>query len=190
MLPPTMKIARINSTGKCYIVVGEGAGKVRCKGEVLRVSGASAMHETRDRVFLRDKVSIFQTDLTESLLIQLKEQNMPKFVVKPSKIRKPKQHPLANCVGGYWMLTAKAIKQLEAEGEDIAYDGLGNYLDENTLQDAAVDAASYHSDFTDAGMPEGFNKDREAVADMIYEGMLKGLARVKAEGRSTSIRRG
>ena len=200
-LPPIIKVARVTATGKCYIVIATDKNKVRCKGEVLRVSGASAMHENKDRVFLADKVTITETDLTEQFLNQLKEQTVPKPVQpKPSREKKPKKHPLANFVydseygrryggKGYWELTEKACKQLMAEGEDVAWDGLGNYLDQNMLGDAAMDAASYHSDFTAAGMPEGYNQGREAVADMIYDGMMKGLKRVKAEGRSTSMPR-
>lgn len=201
-LPPTMKVARVKTTGKCYVVIAEGQGKVRCKGEILRVSGASTMHESRDKVFLSEKVEVFDTDRNEKMLWMMANQCVPKLkenrVKSEPKPRKPKQHPLANFVydahygkkwggKGYWTLTEKAEKQLRAEGEDIAWDGLGNYLDENVLQDAACDAASYHSDFTEAGMPEGFNQGREVVADMIYEGMLRGLKRVKDSGRSTQM---
>ncbi len=198
-----IKLARVVANSKHYIVIANDGKKVRCKGEVLRVSGHSAMHENKDKVFLADKVVISEVDLTEELLQQLKDQTVPKeknFKMPYEKKPKKKKHPLANFVTdyeygaryggrGYWQITEKGIKQLMAEGEDVAWDGLGNYLDENTLQDAAMDSASYHMDFTDAGMPEGYNQGREAVADYIYEGMLKGLKRVKAEGRSTEMPR-
>ena len=196
-----IKLAKVAATGKNYIVIAVDKNKVRCKGEVLRVSGCSAMHEAKDKVFLADRVSVREVDLTEELLNQLKDQTVPKeknFKMPYEKKAPKKKHPLANFVydaeygrrwggKGFWQLTEKANRQLIAEGEDIAWDGLGNYIDERNMQDVAMDAAGYHQDFTDAGMPEGYNPGREAVADMIYEGMLKGLKRVKAEGRKTEM---
>jgi hypothetical protein len=89
---------------------------------------------------------------------------------------------------GQLELTDHAVKQLMLEGEDVAWDGLGNYLDEDTLQDAAVDSARNHYELSIDGVPEE-HVLRECAADYIYEGMLKGLKRVKAEGRSTEINR-
>jgi hypothetical protein len=86
-------------------------------------------------------------------------------------------------------LTEYADKQLELEGYDVGMDGLGNYLDEDSLQDVAMDSARGHFELTQAGVKEGSTPCREAAADMIYEGMLKALKEKRLKGEKVSMDR-
>lgn len=88
---------------------------------------------------------------------------------------------------GGLQLTDHARRQLVAEGYDCGMDGLGNYLDEDTIQDAAMDSALYHTELTMDGVPEGHVPLREAAADYIYEGMLKALKEKRAAGKRTDL---
>jgi hypothetical protein len=189
-----IKLVTVKANGRRYMYLNAEKGKVHVRGEVLAVGGYSSNHGA-PKTFMIDRVDIKTVDLSTELLAELLAQGkrdpitdkpIPEPAPKVKKERK-KKHPLANFNGQYWEFTPKAIKQLKAEGEDMAWDGLGNYLSEDLLQDAAMDVAQYHMDFTDAGMREGYNPGREAIADYIYDGMLKGLERVKAEGRSTDM---
>jgi hypothetical protein len=69
MIP--IRIVTVMSTGKRFILLSTSwDGKVKCKGEVLRRNGLSAVH-ARNRLFLEDSVKISEVDLTEQLLDEL-----------------------------------------------------------------------------------------------------------------------
>lgn len=187
-----IKIARVNSTGKCYIVIAVGQGKVRCKGDVLRVQGCSAMHASLDKVFLESKVTISELDLSEELLNQLKNQSVPR-PKKPKVPREPRE-PKSKWVTydklyGQLRLTKWAEKQLVREGKGIAEDGLGNYLDgDHGCQDAAYDLAMGHYELDHAGVPER-HVIRECAADLIYEGMYAVIKKFEKQGKNTEVKR-
>lgn len=118
---------------------------------------------------------------------------------KPVKTPKPPREPRvkkAKVIGnkwvrweaGAWSMTKAYVKQLQLEGEDIAWDGLGNYMSERDLETAAMEIALGDDRLRDAGVPENFCTIRECVADCIYDGMLKGKKRVIAEGRNLDIK--
>jgi hypothetical protein len=89
----------------------------------------------------------------------------------------------------YFEFTELARKSLRDAGEDMAWDGLGNYVNVQDLETAAYEIAMDHPDLDDADLPKG-HVLREIAADIIYDGMLKGKARVIAEGRSLEVPRG
>lgn len=86
-------------------------------------------------------------------------------------------------VGGNWQMTPAYEKQLKLEGIDVALDGLGNYLNVNDLESAAMDMVQYDDRMTEAGVPE-YHTIRECAADAFYDGLLKGKAIAIAEGRN------
>jgi hypothetical protein len=189
-LPPVIKIARVNSNSKCYIVIAQDETKVRCKGEVIRVQGCSAMHTSADKVFLKGKVTITEHELSEELLTQLKEQEVPKPKV-PKAPKEPKE-PKSKWVtedrfDRRLRLTKWAEKELIREGKGIAEDGLGNYINgEHALQDAAYDLAMGHYELDRAGVSSS-SIIREIAADLIYEGMHKVLKKFEAQGKKTTV---
>jgi len=189
-LPPSVQIVIVNATAKSYILIAEDKTKVRCKGEVVRVNGCSAMHGS-DKVFLKSKVTVCAPrDLDETLLINLKNQELP----RPKKPKPPKEpkNPTSKWVtedryDGRLRLTKWAEKELVREGKGIAEDGLGNYIDgDHALQDCAYDLAQGHYDLDHAGVSER-SIIREIAADLIYEGMHKVYQKFKKQGKKTSV---
>ena len=189
-LPPVIKLARVNSNSKCYIVIAQDEAKVRCKGEVVRVQGCSAMHASGDKVFLKGKVTVTEHELSEELLTQLKEQEVPKpKVPKAPKVPKPKTSKWVteDRYDGRLRLTKWAEKELVREGKGIAEDGLGNYIDgDHALQDCAYDLAQGHYDLDYAGV-RADSIIREIAADLIYEGMYKVYKKFKEKGKKTDL---
>jgi hypothetical protein len=190
-LPPSVQLVIVNATAKSFILIAQDATKVRCKGEVIRVNGCSAMHNA-DKVFLKSKVTVCSPqDLTEELLNNLKNQTVP----RPKKPRPPREprEPTSKWVKydkfyGQMRLTKWAEKQLVREGKGIAEDGLGNYIDgDNALQDCAYDLAMGHYDLDYAGVSER-HIIREIAADLIYEGMYTVYKKFKAQGKKTSTK--
>ncbi len=189
-----MRLCTVKKTGKRYVYSGEHRDVVVCKGEVERISGLSAAHGL-DKRFKRDAVWVQDADLTEQLLRELAEQNPDYRFPPPEPI--PSEEPAWVEWEIDWRgkrfarLTPYADKQLMEMGLDMGRDGIGNYLDENTLQDAAVDSAMYIDELTREGVREGLlTPCREAAADMIYEGMLKALKEKRAEGKKTTLEDG
>ena len=189
-LPPSVQIVIVNATAKSYILIAEDKTKVRCKGEVVRVNGCSAMHGS-DKVFLKSKVTVCAPrDLDETLLINLKNQGLPR-PKKPKVPREPREK-LSKWVkrdkfDGRLRLTKWAEKELVREGRGIAEDGLGNYIDgEHALQDAAYDLAMGHYDLDYAGITER-HVIREIAADLIYEGMHQILKKFEKQGKKTTV---
>lgn len=189
-LPPSVQIVIVNATAKSYILIAEDATKVRCKGEVLRVNGCSAMHGA-DKVFLKSKVTVCAPrDLDETLLINLKNQELPR-PKKPKVPREPRDKPNKwvkwDKFYGQMRLTKWAEKELVREGKGIAEDGLGNYIDgDHALQDCAYDLAQGHYELDHAGVSER-SIIREIAADLIYEGMYKVYKKFKAQGKQTHV---
>jgi hypothetical protein len=185
-------IARVKSNGKRYFVINIGHGKVYCKGEIKNRSGFSATFGD-DKRFLEDRVEITQVDLTEDLLDELIAQEGPVTapIVSP-KVEKVGRKKWTKTVGKGFdkrrELTDYAIKRLKLEGEDLAWDALGNYMNEQDLENAAMEIAMEHYELTEEGVPQ-FNVLREIAADYLYDGMLKGKKRVIAEGRSLEVPR-
>lgn len=69
-----VRLVRVVSTGKLYLYLGEQGDKVRVRGDVLRVSGFSAVHGP-DKVFQRSRIEMLPPiDLSEELLCQLRDQ--------------------------------------------------------------------------------------------------------------------
>jgi len=199
-----VRLATVTANGKRFIVISEEKNKVRCRGEVLRVSGASAVHGP-DKVFLANRVTVTGVDYDESLLLSLAaEVDSPPhsaievifcrckvckhtFVSKEEYDEhkmycKPKVKRKRYISDG--MITKYGNERLVAEGYDCAMDQLGNGWDESMLSDAAMDCAAYHHELTIDGAREGvYTGIRESAADSIYEGMLKALAEKRAAGK-------
>lgn len=182
----TVKLAQNKVTGRSYIVTAEEPKKVRCKGPVVRVSGFSAMHGN-DLVFLREAVNLREEPYTEELLHALCKQDGGESAAAKIEPINQDENAWVEWEGRRARLTPYADAQLQAEGYDVGMDGLGNYLDEGMLQDAAMDSALYHHELTRAGVREEYTPCREAAADMIYEGMLKALKEKKAAGKKVTL---
>lgn len=174
------RVARVKSNGKRYFVVMTTGGKVYCKGEVLSRGGFAASFG-KDKTFKADKVDISEIELTEDLLDELIAQEQPPLKVERAEKKFAKRE------GRSWTLTEYGRKQLVLEGEDMAWDGIGNYLGESEMATAAYEVAEFHSGLTDSGVPEGMSQIRECAADYIYQGMLKALERARAVGRKTTV---
>ena len=199
-----IKLAKVKTNGRRFIVISIDKNKVRCKGEVQRVSGYSAVHGP-DKTFLDNFVEVIDEEYTEALLNELHRESTtvlekPKSLVLPPEIKpmKTAKMPKADIhARKKWLvydkysnrlyLTDHARKQLELEGYDVACDGLGNYLTENSLQDAAMDGAAYHCELEQDGMKPGYSITAEAAADYIYSGMLRALKEFHAAGKNTGI---
>ena len=139
----------------------------------------------------------------EFISVQYLKQHMsishPKPVKPPKepKVKKVKSKKKGNKwvkwvgpdFGGHWEMTKAYTKQLMLEGEDCAWDGLGNYLDMSNFESCAMDMATGDDRMTELGIPE-YCTLRECVADAFHDGMLKGKARVIAAGRDIKMKVG
>lgn len=173
-----MKICTVKKTGKRYIYAGEHRDVVVCRGEIRSLNGFSATHGP-DKKFKRDTVWVVEVDLNEGLLAQLLEQSDIKDPPPPPPIpaepEKPKWVEWFTDFDGKRraLLTEHADERLVEMGRDMAADIEG--IDE-FAQDAAMDAAAYLPDLTREGVREGYTVPcREAAADMIHEGIIRGL---------------
>jgi hypothetical protein len=190
-------VATVKFTGKRYFVLRADGKKVHTRGEVLGVGGFDATYGP-DKTFLASAVNIHEVEYTEELLAQLYEQGTGKKLPPappPPKVRarRPRSSRRRwlkrDKYTGRLVLTSHARTRLWREGYGVAEDGLGNYLDEGLLSDAAMDLAAYHPELSYDGAREGFNNIREAAADYLHEGMQACLKEAKKTGRKITMER-
>ena len=183
-----MKIVTVRKTGRRYIYAGERWEKVTVRGEIRRRNGLALVHGT-DKVFRRNDVWITDESLTEELVQKLCEQS-PELEPTPPPPPEPPPGPPKwvewhrDCVDGRnrAQLTEHACRELEAMGKSSGPDLVAGGMDESILGDAAMDSAAYLDELTREGVREGYMVPvREAAADLIYEGMLKGVEEYRKE---------
>ena len=194
-----IKLVKVRANGKRFILLEEQASepertgssvrKIRCKGEVLRVSGCSAVHGD-NKVFMGDRVDIIDAELSEELLKELMLEAGPQAGPPPPEAKekvKKRKHWAVRDRSGHWELTSFGRNSLQREGYDLGDAEIGNTLDEETLQDAAMDMARYHMELDADGVPSGYTGLRECAADYIHEGLCKALEERRKQGRKTSM---
>jgi len=65
-----IRLVTLKSNGRRFILLAEEGTKVRCKGDVLQVSGWSVRHAP-DRIFMRDRVDIEEVEPRPELYKEL-----------------------------------------------------------------------------------------------------------------------
>jgi hypothetical protein len=173
MIP--MRLAVVKATGKRYIVRKMEYTRVRCWGEVKRVTGFSSQHGD-DKLFILDKVDILNVDRTEELLKELWMQNEEGYKAYLKELTQKElereREEFIHWTGAHYELTDKSRKHFRDAGYEIALDNPKE--DDSMLQDMAGDLAAYDMELSRFGITEGHgNHLRQAAADYVYEGMLK-----------------